>query len=406
MVPCQRCTVTLFDFAKGQAQLIAGYAGGTHLPQASMPLSDLSPPELLRRGSVREVEDLKTIQDPSAQIRSLLAEGMRSMLSVPLLMEGEAIGEISLASSTPAAFEAEHRDIALEVATPLAIAIQQARVGEEMSRQQGELERRLAERGAVLRAVTTELETLLYSISHDLRAPLRQLIGFSRQLLDESGQRLDPAGQHYAERIHEAADHMATLVEDLIGISRIGRQDLFRREVKLTTLVEDVVNGLTSATDGRVIDWEVEELPTVECDPALIKIAVTNLLSNAVKFTRPRQHATIRIRPVEFDGLVGLAVQDNGVGFKMAYAGKLFGMFQRLHRPDEFEGNGAGLAMVQRIAHKHGGRVWAESEPDAGATFYMTLGNGAAEKRGRMEDGQAGGRQTHNESNGNSTTDE
>jgi PAS domain S-box-containing protein len=406
MVPCQRCTVTLFDFAKGQAQLIAGYVGGTHLPQASMPLSDLSPPEVLRRGSVREVEDLKTIQDPSAQIRSLLAEGMRSMLSVPLLMEGEAIGEISLASSTPAAFEAEHRDIALEVATPLAIAIQQARVGEEMSRQQGELERRLAERGAVLRAVTAELETLLHSISHDLRAPLRQLIGFSRQLLDESGQRLDPAGQHYAERIHEAAGHMATLVEDLIGLSRIGRQDLSRREVKLTTLVEDVVNGLTPATDGRVIDWEVEELPTVQCDPALIKIAVTNLLSNAVKFTRPRQHATIRIRPVEFDGLVGLAVQDNGVGFKMAYAGKLFGMFQRLHRPDEFEGNGAGLAMVQRIAHKHGGRVWAESEPDAGATFYMTLGSGAAGQRGRMEDGQAGGRQTRNESNGNSTTDE
>ncbi len=394
MVPCQRCTVTLFDFAQDQAQLIAGYAGGTHLPQASMPLSDLSPPEVLRRGSIREVQDLKTIQDPSPQIRLLLAEGMRSVLSVPLLMEGEAIGEISLASSTPAAFDAEHRDIALEVATPLAIAIQQARLGEEMSRQQGELERRLAERGTALRAITAELETLLYSISHDLRVPLRQLIGFSRQLLDESGQRLDPAGQHYAERIHEAADHMATLVEDLIGLSRIGRQDLFRREVKLGTLVEDVVNGLASAADGRVINWEVEELPTVQCDPALIKIALTNLLSNAVKFTRPRQHATIRIRPVEFDGLVGLAVQDNGVGFKMAYAGKLFGMFQRLHRPDEFEGNGAGLAMVQRIAHKHGGRVWAESEPDAGATFYLTLGSGEA---GRVPPGRVGGEEAGKE---------
>jgi PAS domain S-box-containing protein len=388
MVPCQRCTVTLFDFAQGQAQLIAGYAGGTHLPSASMPLNDLSPPEELRRGRVREVEDLKTIQDPSGQLRLLLAEGMRSVLSVPLLVEGEAIGEITLASSTPAAFDAEHRDIALEVATPLAIAIQQARLGEEMSRQQGELERRVAERGAALRAITAELETLLYSISHDLRAPLRQLIGFSRQLLDESGQRLDPAGLHYAERIHEAADHMATLVDDLIGLSRIGRQDLFRREVKLATLVEDVVNGLASATNGRVINWEVEELPTVQCDPALIKIALTNLLSNAVKFTRPRQHATIRIRPVEFDGLVGLAVQDNGVGFKMTYAGKLFGMFQRLHRPDEFEGNGAGLAVVQRIAHKHGGRVWAESEPDAGATFYLTLGGGEA---GRAPSGRVGG---------------
>jgi light-regulated signal transduction histidine kinase (bacteriophytochrome) len=320
-------------------------------------------------------------------------------------MEGEAIGEITLASSTPAAFDAEHRDIALEVATPLAIAIQQARLGEERSRQQGELERRLAERGTALRAITAELETLLYSISHDLRAPLRQLIGFSRQLLDESGQRLDPAGLHYAERIHEAADHMATLVDDLIGLSRIGRQDLFRREVKLATLVEDVVTGFASATNGRVINWEVEELPTVQCDPALIKIALTNLLSNAVKFTRPRQHATIRIRPVEFDGLVGFAVQDNGVGFKMAYAGKLFGMFQRLHRPDEFEGNGAGLAVVQRIAHKHGGRVWAESEPDAGATFYMTLGSGAAGQRGSMAGAHPGSTTHHNGSPGQGSSD-
>jgi PAS domain S-box-containing protein len=388
MVPCQRCTVTLFDFVQGQAQLIAGYAGGTHLPLASMPLSDLSAPEVLRRGSIREIKDLSATSDPPAHVRLLQAEGMQSMLVVPLLVEGEAIGEITLASSTPAAFDTEHRDIALEVATPLAIAIQQARLREDMATQRSDLERRLAERGASLRATTAELETLLYSVSHDLRAPLRQLIGFSRQLLDESSQRLDPTGLHYAQRIHEAADHMATLVEDLIGLSRIGRQDLLCREVRLATLVEDVVNGLPSPADGRVIDWQVEELPTVQCDPGLTRIAVTNLLSNAVKFTRPRKRATIRIRPVRVDGQIGLAVQDNGVGFKMAYAGKLFGMFQRLHRPDEFEGNGAGLAMVQRIAHKHGGRVWAESEPDAGATFYLTLGSGAAGQRGGGEAGK------------------
>jgi PAS domain S-box-containing protein len=398
MVACQRCTVTLFDFAAGQAQLIAGFAGGTHLSATTMPLSDLSPADVLRRGSIQEIEDLRTLQQPTPQVRLLLAEGMRSMLSVPLLVEGEAIGEINLASSTPAAFTAEHRDIALEVATPLAIAIQQAHAGEEMARQRSDLERRLAERGAALRATTAELETLLYSVSHDLRAPLRQLIGFSRQLIDESGQQLDPAGLHYAQRIHEAADHMATLVDDLINLSRIGRQDLLRREVRLATLVEDVVSALPAPPDGRVIDWQVEELPTVQCDPALTRIAVSNLLSNAVKFTRPRQHATIRIRPVQVEGQVGLAVQDNGVGFKMAYAGKLFGVFQRLHRPDEFEGNGAGLAMVQRIAHKHGGRVWAESEPDVGATFYLTLGSAAGQRGGDM-DGQPDGGPGH-QSNG------
>jgi light-regulated signal transduction histidine kinase (bacteriophytochrome) len=246
---------------------------------------------------------------------------------------------------------------------------------------------------------------VLYSVSHDLRAPLRQLLGFSRLLLDESGQNLDRSAFHYAERIHEAADQMATLVEDLVNLSRIGRQDLLRREVQLTPLVEDVVGQFRSPADGRVIDWQIEELPTVECDPSLMKIAITNLISNAVKFTRPRERATIRIRPVESDGQVGLAVQDNGVGFKMAYAGKLFGMFQRLHRPDEFEGNGAGLAVVERIVHKHGGRVWAEAEPDSGATFYLTLGSGAAGQRGSAAQRMANGTTAAQDSNGTAETE-
>jgi PAS domain S-box-containing protein len=386
MVPCQRCTVVLFDFEGGQAQLIAGFAGGSHLTSTPIPLSDFSANEVLRSGAVRYVEDLTAVDDPPPMYRQLAADGLRSVLSVPLLVEGDAIGELNLASSTAAGFNAEHRDIAQEVATPLAIAIQHARLREELARQRGELERRLADRSAALRGAAAELETLLHSVSHDLRGPLRQLIGFSRLLIDESGGKLDPAGLHYAQRINEAAGHMATLIDDLIGISRIGRQDLLRREIKLTPLVEDVVNGFRGPNDGRTIDWDIAELPTVDCDPGLTRIAVTNLLSNAVKFTRPRQRASIRIRPVALDGQVGLSVQDNGVGFKMAHAGKLFGLFQRLHRPDEFEGNGAGLAVVQRIAMKHGGRVWAEAEPDGGATFYLTLGSGAAGRRGGTED--------------------
>jgi signal transduction histidine kinase len=393
IVPCQRCTVVLFDFQRHEAQMIAGFAGGVHLPTGATPLSDLLPGETLRSGTVHYIEELTTVEDPSPAYRQLLAEGIRSVLAVPLLVEGEVIGEVNLASSTPAAFDGEQRDVALEMATPLAIAIQHARLREELSRQTGELEKRLAERGAAVRAAMAELETVLYSISHDLRAPLRQLLGFSRLLLDESGRELDPSALHYAQRIHEAADQMTTLVDDLINLSRIGRQDLLRREIRLTPMVEDVVGQFRASSDGRVIDWQLEELPTVDGDAGLIKIAITNLLSNAVKFTRHREQATIRIRPVESDGQVGLAVEDNGVGFKMAYAGKLFGLFQRLHRSDEFEGNGAGLAVVQRIAHKHGGRVWAEAEPDAGATFFMTLGTrggGEAGKRGSAEAEQPG----------------
>ena len=209
-------------------------------------------------------------------------------------------------------------------------------------------------------------------------------------LLEESGPVLDDTARHHAQRIHAAADQMTSLVDDLVNLTRIGRQDLLRRDVQLTPLIEDIVGQLRTAVNGRTIDWQVEELPTVHGDPILLKTAFANLLSNAVKFTRPRERAVIRVRPLESEGQLGVAVEDNGVGFKMAYAGKLFGVFQRLHRPDEFEGNGAGLAVVQRIVHRHGGRVWAEAEPDKGATFYLTLGGGATRQRGRNEADSSG----------------
>jgi len=378
LVPCQRCTVVLFDFENRQAELLAGYSGTTQLSPSIRTMEDLWSPERLRSGGVRYVEDLAALEEPPLAVRELVTEGFRSHFSAPLLVEGEVIGEISLTSSSRSAFGPEHRDIAVELANPLAIAIQHARLRQELARQTGELERRVAERSAAVRAAAAELETLLYSISHDVRAPLRHLIGFSRLLLDDCGQELDPAALHYAERIHQAAGHMATLIDDLVGLSRIGRQDVLRRPVGLTMLVEDVVDQLRAQANGRRIDWQIEELPVIDADPVLTKIAITQLLSNSLKFTRPRERASIRVAPIEADGLAGLSVQDNGIGFKMAHAGKLFGLFQRLHRPDEFEGNGAGLAIVQRIAHKHGGRTWAESELDSGATFYLTLGSRAA----------------------------
>ena len=374
MVTCHRCSVILFDFPRGHAQLIAGYAGGAPITAGTIPLERLSPAEVLRRGAVRAIDDLAAVEDPAPMLKELRDEGMRSVLSVPLLVDGEAIGEVNLASNVPKGFTAEHRDIAVEVAAPLAIAIQQARLRDELTRQAGELERRVAERGAALRAATAELETMMYAVSHDLREPLRHICGFSQLLLDDAGPALDPAVQHYARRIRDGSNRMSGLVDDLVGLARVARQDTMRRPVDLTSLVEDVVSRLEPQVDGREVEWRVQPLPTVDCDPALVSLALQSLLSNALKFTRPRDHTIIAIRPIEHEGQAGLAVQDNGVGFKMAYAGKLFGVFQRLHRPDEFEGNGAGLALVARVAQKHGGRVWAESSGETGATFYLTLG--------------------------------
>jgi PAS domain S-box-containing protein len=374
MVPCQRCSIVLFDFPKAQAHIVAGYAGGNPIATAPIPLDTLSPGEVLRRGTVRYVEDIAAMEAPPPIFRALMEDGLRSVLSVPLLADGEAIGEVNLGSTDVGAFDSEHRDIALEVAAPLAIAIQHARLRDELAQKSSELERRMAERGAALRGATAELETLLYSVSHDLRTPVRHIGGFADLLLQDGGPGLDPAAQHYASRIREGASRMGGMLDDLVQLSRLGRQDMLRRPVDFNTLVEDVMSLMQSEAEDRLIDWVVEPLPMLECDPALAKIAMANLVSNAVKFTRTRGRASIRIRPVRADDQDGIAVQDNGVGFKMAYAGKLFGLFQRLHRSDEFEGDGAGLAFVQRIAQRHGGRVWAESQVDEGATFYITFG--------------------------------
>jgi signal transduction histidine kinase len=374
MVPCQRCSIVLFDFPKGQAHIVAGYAGGNPIATAPIPLDTFSPGEALRRGTVRYVEDIATMEAPPPIFRALMEDGLHSVLSVPLLADGEAIGEVNLGSTGVGAFDSEHRDIALEVAAPLAIAIQHARLRDELAQKSSELERRMAERGAALRGATAELETLLYSVSHDLRTPVRHIGGFAELLLQDGGPGLDPAVQHYASRIREGASRMGGMLDDLVQLSRLGRQDMLRRPVDFNTLVEDVLSLMQSEAEDRLIDWVVEPLPMLECDPTLAKIAMANLVSNAVKFTRTRGRASIRIRPVRADDQDGIAVQDNGVGFKMAYAGKLFGLFQRLHRSDEFEGDGAGLAFVQRIAQRHGGRVWAESQVDEGATFYITFG--------------------------------
>ena len=374
MVPCQRCSVLLFDLGRGQAQMIAGYADTIALPATVLPIESLSPIEVLRHGAVRNIQDLGAMESPPPILHQLRGEGMRSVLSVPLLVDGEAIGEINLASRTPSAFDSEHRDIALEIAAPLAIAIQHARLREELGRQTGELERRVAESGAALRAATAETDTLLHAVSHDLRDPLRHISGFADMLLLDGGPGLEPGLRHYAKRIGEGANRMADMVDHLVKFARVARQDLLKREVDLGRVVEDAVDVLQPGIEGRVVDWQIEPLPTVQADPTLVRAALDELLSNALKFTRPRARAIIRIRPVDADGEAGIAVQDNGVGFRMAYAGKLFGTFQRLHRSDEFEGNGAGLALVQRIAQRHGGRVWAEAESDVGATIFMTFG--------------------------------
>jgi signal transduction histidine kinase len=246
-----------------------------------------------------------------------------------------------------------------------------------------ELELRVEQRTAQLEAVNRELESFTYSVAHDLRAPLRHIQGFADALTEDFAQQLDPGARQHLDRIVESTRRMDQLISDLLNLAHVGRQELRLQAAGLDLLVQDVERDMALESKGRNIEWRLGDLPVVDCDPALIKLVLQNLLANAVKYTRPRDPAVIEIGQTMIEGERVIFVRDNGVGFNMKYVHKLFGVFERLHRREDFEGTGVGLAIVQRIIHKHGGRIWAEAEINRGATFFFTLTTPG--QRGRSE---------------------
>jgi PAS domain S-box-containing protein len=251
------------------------------------------------------------------------------------------------------------------------------KVTRDLTERRGAQERAFADEQA-LKAANAELEAFTYSVSHDLRAPIRQIDGFSKMLGEHLGTDIDPQAANYLQRIQEASQQMGRLVSDLLDLAHIGQKQARPRLISLDSLIAQVLANVRAEITDRDIEWNVDSFPTVMCDPGLMQIVFTNLLSNAVKYTRPRKKAVIEICQMTADGQLVIYVRDNGVGFNMKYADKLFGVFQRLHRGEEFEGAGIGLATVQRIIRKHNGRVWAESAAGAGATFFFTLGGNTA----------------------------
>lgn len=236
-----------------------------------------------------------------------------------------------------------------------------------------QLNKQLQSRAIELEAINHELEAFSYSVSHDLRAPLRAMDGFSQTLLTEYADRLDEKGRDRLERIRAAAQRMAALIDDLLGMSRISRTELRREDVDLSAIASDIITLLQQQDPGRSVRFLAPEALIAKGDAKLLRVVMDNLLDNAWKFTGRRTDATIEVGLQNNDGQPVYYVRDNGAGFDMAYANKLFGAFQRLHDNHEFPGTGIGLATVQRVIHKHGGRIWAESGPDQGAAFYFTL---------------------------------
>jgi len=226
---------------------------------------------------------------------------------------------------------------------------------------------------AAAEAANQELEAFSYSVSHDLRAPLRAINGFVRILLEDHLPELSPEAQGHLLVVSDSARHMGRLVDDLLAFSRVGRQSVNQQVIATGDLVRQCLQDVRPLWEGRQVEIVIGDLPKCEADLALLKQVFLNLLDNAIKFTRRREVARIEVGWQDRAGQHTYFVRDNGVGFDMRYADKLFGVFQRLHLADEYEGTGVGLALVQRIIHRHGGRVWAEAEVDKGATFYFTL---------------------------------
>jgi PAS domain S-box-containing protein len=290
-------------------------------------------------------ETIRVRKDGSLLTVSLILSPMRNA-------EGQIIGISSIAHDITASKAAERqvRDLNLQ------------------------LEKRVRERTVDLEAANKELEAFTYSVSHDLRAPLRHIAGFSKMLAEECGASLQPEALHYLRRIQDGTRRMGMLVDDLLNLARIGRHELRLQATGLHSIVKDVIAELTPDMEGRQIEWKIRNLPYVEGDPALLRVVFQNLLSNALKYTRPRAKAVIEVGCEQMGGEQVVFVSDNGVGFNMIYADKLFGVFERLHRSEDFEGSGVGLATAQRIVQKHGGRIWAQAELDKGATFYVSFG--------------------------------
>ncbi|WP_406696318.1 ATP-binding protein [Singulisphaera sp. Ch08] len=250
---------------------------------------------------------------------------------------------------------------------------EQKQAREELRRLNAELEHRVRERTAQLEASNKELEAFCYSVSHDLQAPLRAIDGFSQELLASHAGQLDDQGRHYLERIRAGGQRMAQLIADLLQLSRLSRSEMQQQRVDLSGVAREVADDLRQREPGRDVSFVIEPGVSGFGDPRLLRLVLENLLGNAWKFTAKQPRATIAFERAETEGGRAYAVRDDGAGFDMAFAGKLFGAFQRLHSDRDFPGTGIGLAIVQRVIHRHGGRVWGEGAVERGASFSFTL---------------------------------
>ncbi|NTV42853.1 MAG: GAF domain-containing protein, partial [Syntrophobacteraceae bacterium] len=311
-------------------------------------------------------------EDPRCTNDACRNAGLVSVAAIPLQSAQDKPGVLVVASSSPRDFR-QNEYFLSTVANSVATAVENADLYQEIRAHAASLERRVAERTAELETANKELEAFSYTVSHDLRAPLRSIDGFSKALEEEYGHVLEDLGKDYLRRVRDATRRMSQLIDDLLKLSKLTRGELKRQLVDLSALARAVASDLTKSGRHRTVDFVVAEDMGAWGDPHLLQLVMENLIRNAWKFTALQPRARIEVGVVDLDGKKAYFVRDNGVGFNPAHAHRLFQPFQRLHAASEFPGSGIGLATVKRIVHRHGGRVWIEAKEGEGATVYFSL---------------------------------
>lgn len=370
-----RASMYLFDYDKGTAEIFAiADPDGTNLPKGyTLPIEKVFTVYNPNSNSIKCIEDLENYPTKTPFHFEILENGFKAYATIPIFIEDKHLGSLNITYRKPTKFTSFQLDFASSMATSLAIAIQNLNLKKQIETYTNELENKVLERTLKLESANKELEAFSYSVSHDLRAPLRAIDGFAQALFEDYSSELDSTGKDYVRRIRNASQRMAQLIDDMLKLSRVTRHELVEEEVNLSEIAKSISAEIATNNPEREVAIGIEQDMQDTADPQLIRIALTNLFENAYKFTSKKEIASIQFGFKNENGGRVYFIKDNGAGFDMKFASKLFGAFQRLHKAEEYPGTGIGLATVQRIISKHGGRVWAESTPNIGSTFYFTL---------------------------------